>query len=71
MITLDQIKLKLQEEINNSELSKSEIARRLGISNQTVSCYSRGTKLPALDTFANLCQVLDLDPAEILCLDRH
>ena len=24
--------------------------------------------MPALDTFANLCAVLDLDPAEILCL---
>ena len=70
MITLEQIKVKIQEEINNSALSKSEIARRLGISNQTVSCYSRGTKMPSLDTFANLCEVLDLDPAEILCLNK-
>ncbi|MDE6472604.1 MAG: helix-turn-helix domain-containing protein [Clostridia bacterium] len=70
MITLDAIKTKLQEEIKNSELSQSEIARRLGISNQTVSCYSLGTKLPSLDTFANLCKVLDVDPAEILCLNE-
>ena len=70
MVTSEQIKTKLQEEINNSKLSKSEIARRLGISNQTVSCYSHGTKVPALDTFANLCKVLDLAPAEILCLNE-
>ena len=69
MVKLDAIKEKIQHEINNSKLSKSEIARRLGVSNQTVSCYSLGTKMPALDTFANLCKVLDLDPAEILCIN--
>ena len=70
MITLAQIRLKLQAEIKNSGLSQSEIARRLGIRSQTVCNYVSGKKMPSLDTFANLCKVLDLDPAEILCLNE-
>ena len=70
MITLVQIRLKLQEEIKNSGLSQSEIARRLGIRSQTVCNYVNGKKMPALDTFANLCKVLDVDPADILCLNE-
>ena len=27
----------------------------------------KGDKLPALDTLANLCVFLDIDPADILC----
>lgn len=74
MITLLQIKLKFQEvvkeAINYSRLSQSEVARRIGVSQQTMSNYLKGKILPAFDTFANLCEVLDLDPAEILCLSR-
>ena len=69
MVTLDKIKEKIQEEINNSGMTRVEIARRLGVTKQTVSCYALGKKMPALDTFANLCEVLDVDPAELLCLN--
>ena len=68
MVTLQQIQIKLSEAIKLSGLSQSEIANKLNVSNQTVSCYVHGKKLPALDTFANLCEILDLDPAYILCL---
>lgn len=27
--------------------------------------------MPALDTFANLCEVLDLDANEILCINKN
>lgn len=67
MITLDQIRARLIEEINNSGMTRKEIATRLGITPQTISSYAHGKKMPALDTFANLCKVLDVDPAEILC----
>ena len=68
MITLEQIRTKLQEGIKLSGLSQTEIARRLGIKQQQISCYLHGIKMPALDTFANLCAVLDLDANEILCI---
>ncbi len=70
MVTLQQIQIKLSEAIKLSGLSQSEIANKLNVSNQTVSCYIYGKKLPALDTFANLCTILEVDPADILCVRK-
>ena len=67
MISLTQIQEKLAQEIKNSSLSQSEIARRLGIKQTQISCYVHGKKMPALDTLANLCVIFDIDPADILC----
>ena len=68
MITLNQIQEKIAQAIKNSGLTQTELSKKLGISQQTVSHYVKGDKLPALDTFANLCAVLDLDANEILRL---
>ena len=71
MITLNQIRAKLQEAIKQSGLSQTEIAKKIGIGQQTVSEYLHGKSPPALDTFANLCAVLDVDPAELLCIAEY
>lgn len=68
MITLNQIQKKLAEAIKYSGMSQSEIARQLGIHHSQISCYIHGKKLPALDTLANLCKILDIDANDILCL---
>lgn len=68
MITIDQIRQKIIEGIKQSGLTQTEIARRLGIGQQMISEYIRGKSLPALDTLANLCVVLDLDANDILCV---
>lgn len=70
MITLEQIRKNFQQELKECGLTQSEIAKRLNLSKQTVSCYMHGKKLPALDTFANLCKQLDIDPMHILCLNE-
>ena len=67
MIRLTNIREKLIDAINNSGMKQIEIATKLGIRQSVVSDYLRGKKMPALDTFANLCNVLDVDPADILC----
>ncbi len=67
MITLNQIQQRLAEAIRQSGMTQAEIAKRLGIKHQQISCYIKGQKMPALDTFANLCKVLDVDPGYILC----
>ena len=68
MIILDKIRERLIEAIKQSGLSQTEIAKRLGIKQPTVGQYLSGRAMPAFDTFANLCEILDLDPAYILCL---
>ncbi len=66
MISLEQIQKRLADAIKNSNLTQTAIAQKLGIRQQTISHYTKGDIMPALDTFANLCVVLDEDPAYIL-----
>lgn len=67
MITLEQIQTRLAEAIKQSGMSQSELARRLGVKHTQISCYVHGKKMPALDTFANLCKLLDVETDYILC----
>ncbi len=46
-----------------------KIAERIGVSRSQISCYLHNKKMPALDTFANLCKVLDVSADDILCID--
>ena len=66
MIVLSTIQTKIAEAIRQSGLSQTEIAKRIGVTQSQISCYLHGRKLPALDTFANLCVALDADPAWLL-----
>lgn len=66
MIILDTIRVNLQNAIERSQYKKSEICNKLGIKQPTLSQYLSGRAMPALDTFANLCVLLDLDANEIL-----
>lgn len=68
MINVDLIRKRLAEAIILSGLSQTEIASKLGVKQPTISQYVSGDVFPALDTFANLCEVLDVDPAYILGL---
>ncbi len=66
MVVIEQIRKRLAEAIKESGLSQTELAKKLGISQPTVANYLRGKILPALDTFANLCIILDIDANDIL-----
>ncbi len=68
MVTLEQIRERLIETIKQSGQTQTAIAKSLNIKQATIACYLAGKAMPALDTFANLCAVLDVDPAYILCL---
>lgn len=70
MIYLSEIQKRLRDEIKSSSLSQKEIAKRLGINPSTVSKYLRLDKFPALDTFANLCEILDVSADDILGLKK-
>ena len=71
MIVLEDIQRRLAEAITQSGISQSELASRLGIKQQQISCYIHGKKMPALDTLANLCKILDADANYILCQDTE
>ncbi|MBQ3506231.1 MAG: helix-turn-helix transcriptional regulator [Clostridia bacterium] len=68
MITLEQIQKNVAETIKQSGLTQTVLAKKLGVSQQTISHYVKGDKMPALDTLANLCVVLDVDANDILCV---
>lgn len=70
MITLEQIRTNLQEAIRQSGMSQTALAKALNIKQQTIACYLQGKAMPALDTFANLCALLDVDANDILCIDE-
>ncbi len=67
MITLEQIQERLSEAIKQSGMSQTQIAKLLNIKQPTVGQYLSGRAMPALDTFANLCKILDADTDYILC----
>ena len=70
MVKIEDIQRRLREEIRSSGISQKEIAERLGINPSTVSKYLRLDKYPSLDTFANLCEILDVSADEILGLKK-
>ncbi len=68
MVTVEQIRPKIQEAIKQSGMTQTEIARKLNIYQSAVQQYLSGRAMPALDTLANLCILLDLDANDILCI---
>ncbi len=70
MILLKDIQKRLREEIKACPRSQKEIAQKLGINPSTVSKYLNQDKFPAIDTFANLCEILDVSADEILGLKK-
>lgn len=68
MITLQEIQKNIAGAIRTSGMTQSVLAKKMGVSQQTVSHYVKGDKLPAPDTLANLCRISDADANDILGL---
>ncbi len=68
MITIQEIQKRLREAIQYSNISQKELAEKLGVNPSTVSKYMRLDKFPSIDTFANICQILDVSADDILGL---
>lgn len=67
MITLEQIQKRIAEAIKQSGMTQTALAEALHIKQPTVGQYLSGRAMPALDTLANLCKLLDIDTNYILC----
>lgn len=68
---LKDIQARLREVIQSSGIPQKEIARKIGVSAQTVSKYMRLDIFPALDTFAKLCDLLDVKSDYILGISEY
>ena len=68
MITIQEIQARLRDAIKTATISKKELAKRLGINQSTVNKYLYLDKYPSLETFANLCEILDVSADDILGL---
>lgn len=69
MINLKQIQQRFIETIQQSDIKQTELAEKLNLTQSTIAHYIKGDILPALDTLANLCMILDVDANYILCLE--
>ncbi len=67
MINIEQIRKNLTEAIKTSGKTQTQLSKELQVTQSCIAHYIKGDILPALDTFANLCVALDVDPADILC----
>ena len=65
------IKERLSEELKSCNISRREIAEKIGVSPEMVTQYITTKKLPKLDTFAKLCKELDLSALYILGLSNE
>ncbi len=55
----------LKEFITKSGLKQSHIASKLGISNNTLSCYISGRRNPKVNTAKKLADILNCSVADI------
>lgn len=62
----ESIRKRLIDAIKTSGISQREIAKKAKISDATLSDYIHKKKLPSLETFALLCDALDVSADEIL-----
>ena len=51
-------------------MKETEIAKRINVNQSTIAQYVSGRALPGLDTFANLCITLDINPADLLGINK-
>ncbi len=71
MITVEIIRKKLIEAIKLSGKSQTELAKELNVTQPTIAQYVSGKIMPSLDTFANLCIILDLDANDMLSIPEE
>ena len=70
-IRLETIRKRLVEEIKLSKLTKTEIAKRVGIATTLLSQYEHKNKMPSLETFARICEVIGCDANYVLGLTNN
>lgn len=55
--------------LENSELTSTELAKKIGMSKQAISTYSTGIRSPKLPTVRLLAEILDVDDMWLMGYD--
>ena len=71
MKTIVEIQLNLREAIKYSKITQKQLVEKLRINPPTISKYMRLNKFPSLETFANICEILDVSADDILGLNKN
>ena len=56
---------RLREIREAAGINQPQLAERLGVSQQTLSTYERGTRELPMDVLGTLCRIFRISPAEI------
>ena len=70
MISAKNLQKNLREAIKSSNLTQKEIAEKLNVHPTAINKYMCDDVYPSLETFANLCEVLDVSADDILGLSK-
>lgn len=62
------IKTRLAEELINSGMTNTEIARAIGVNVALITQYKKLLKLPSITTLSKICEVIGADANYILGL---
>lgn len=70
-INIETIKERLNNEIKLCGKSNKEIALQVGIHPSMLTKYKNSTKMPSLETFARICEVIGCDANYVLGLTNN
>lgn len=59
---------RLRLALKDAGMSQNELARRLNLSQQTVNSWTSGRWTPRASHMPEMCRILDVDPAWLLCM---
>ncbi|MDD7607215.1 MAG: helix-turn-helix transcriptional regulator [Candidatus Enterosoma sp.] len=69
MIDFRKVGRKISSYRKRKNLSQDELAERMYVSRQLVSKWENGTGIPKIDYIIDLCEILDVNFEELLCLN--
>lgn len=69
MIDFRKVGRKISSYRKRKNLSQDELAERIYVSRQLVSKWENGTGIPKIDHIIDLCEILDVNFEELLCLN--
>ncbi len=68
---MDIFKKRLNEVLKENKINQSQLAKQLNIERQGITNYKNGNSIPSLDTFKNLCILLNTSADYLLGLEEY